>query len=370
MRRQATLLRSVTLVTALVCAPQLAFANHPVLVEGELDFDGDGVVGLSEDNDGDVVFGTITRALGAAPAIGQNGTVVIVTSGRFPEVVTISNQVTLEAAPGVDVQIDAFLVPADARLNEFPAAQADPFALQNAPGIIIDSPADRYVTVRNVGIQNWTDGIVIRGDSNVLLDNVRPEHNINNGINIQDRAVVLIKNSSVAATGFRLNPMTGNFPTANVPMPGVGVSLAPGTSTAITTSTISGNFQAGIAIGIGARLALSNSVVFGNQRVQQLGLPAPLPMPMDGMMMMDDGQMMGMDPGMMMMMGGDPLPAPAPDPTPAPAPDPTPAPTPDPAPEPDPAPAPDPDPAPAPGDGASDAPPSIMQQLLSRFLNN
>jgi hypothetical protein len=63
--------------------PVLAWANHAVLVEGELDFDGDMMVGLAEDNDGDVVFGTITRALGAAPALGQNGTAFIVTSGRF-----------------------------------------------------------------------------------------------------------------------------------------------------------------------------------------------------------------------------------------------------------------------------------------------
>ena len=310
MRRQTALLQSAALATALAFAPTPASANHPVLVEGELDFDGDGVVGLQEDNDGDVVFGTITRALGAAPAIGQNGTVVIVTSGRFPEVVNITNQVTLEAAPGVDVQIDAFLVPADPRLNEFPAAQADPFALQNAPGIIIDSPADRYVIIRNVGVVNWTDGIQIRGDSNVLLDNVRSEHNINSGVSVRDRAAVAIKNSSLAANGFRLNPMTGNFPTANAPMPGVGADLRAGTGTAITDTTITGNFLPGILAATGARLSLSDSLIFGNNRVLQLGMTMP---PMNGMMMMPDAPMMMMDGGAM------PAPA-APAPAPAPAP--------------------------------------------------
>jgi len=278
--RYAASLRSATLLAALAFAPQIASANHPVLVEGELDFDGDGVVGLAEDNDGDVVFGTITRALGAAPAIGQNGTVVIVTSGRFPEVVSITNQVTLEAAPGVDVQIDAFLVPADPRLNDFPVAQADPFALQNAPGIVINSPKDRYVIIRNVGVVNWTDGVVIRGDSNVLLDNVRSEHNINNGVNVLDRAQVAIKNSSIAATGFRLNPMTGNFPTVNPPMPGVGVNFQGQSRGAIRDSSITGNFDVGVRRDRNARVEVSNTLDFGNNRKRDLpSAPAPMPMP-------------------------------------------------------------------------------------------
>ncbi len=305
MKRQVEMLRTATAAAALLLAPALASANHPVLVEGELDFDGDGVVGLTEDDDGDAVFGSINRALGAAPAIGQNGTVVIVTSGRFPEVVTITGQVTLEAAPGVDAQIDAFLVPADARLNEFPTAQADPFALQARPGIIINAPPSRHVIIRNVGIVNWTDGIIIQGQSNVLLENVRSEHNISNGINIQDQAVVTIKNSQVTANGFRLNPRTGDFPGVVAPTPGLGISLGAQTVTAIRDSTITGNFLAGIAAAAGARLSLSDSLVFGNNRVAQLGVPTPPPPMMDDMMMMpDDGGMMMMDDGGAMMDDG------------------------------------------------------------------
>src|SRR5438552_3982322 len=88
-------------------------ANHPVLVEGEQDFDGDGLIGDAEDVDNatDQVFGTITAALGSANAgVNQNGRVVIVTSGRFLGTVNITaanGNVTLEGAPGVEANVEA-----------------------------------------------------------------------------------------------------------------------------------------------------------------------------------------------------------------------------------------------------------------------
>jgi hypothetical protein len=262
-----------------------ALANHPVLVEGEADFDGDGVVGLAEDNDGDVVFGTITRALGAAPAIGQNGGVVIVTSGRFVEVVNImgTGQVTLEAAPGVDVDIEAFIVPADRRIADFPAAQANPFALQAAPGIVINSPNDRYVVIRNVSVINWTDGIRISGDSHVLLDNVRVEHNINNGVAINDNAKVAIFRSSINSTGFRTNPRTGNFPTEMAPMPGAGVNVGATARADINASSITGNFDEGIKRARGSRVDVDHVQLFDNNRnrdiMTNMGMMMPPPAP-------------------------------------------------------------------------------------------
>jgi len=230
-----------------VVMPNVAQANHPVLVEGELDFDGDGMVGLAEDNDGDVVFGTITRALGAAPAIGQNGIVMIVTSGRFVEVVNLSGNVTLEGAPGVAVDIEAFLVPADPRLAEFPAAQAMPLMLQGAPGIVIDAPANRFVTVRNITTSNWTSGVIVRNNSRALLDNVRAQNNINFGVQVSDLARVAIFDSKIAATGFRVNGGTGDFPTTSMPAPGVGVRFADQSRGNISGTTMSGNFGAGMA---------------------------------------------------------------------------------------------------------------------------
>ncbi|MEQ8762704.1 MAG: hypothetical protein RL885_02170 [Planctomycetota bacterium] len=38
-------------------------ANHPVLVEGETDFDGHGLIGMDEDLDGDRIFGTFSVVL-------------------------------------------------------------------------------------------------------------------------------------------------------------------------------------------------------------------------------------------------------------------------------------------------------------------
>lgn len=129
-------------------------ANHPVLVEGELDFDGDGLVGLAEDadNDTDRVFGTINAALGAANGgANQNGRVIIVTSGRFREIVFITaanGNVTLEAAPGVEANIDA--VVAGARASQFPGTTPT----QSSPGIVVDAASNRSVIIRNIVSRN------------------------------------------------------------------------------------------------------------------------------------------------------------------------------------------------------------------------
>ena len=111
---------------------RISDANHPVLVEGNNcadagpnvttvppgtcgDFDGDGLIGTAEDTDNntDRIFGTINAALGAdRNGASQNGRVTIVTSGRFAEVVNITaanGNVTLEAAPGIEANIDAVL---------------------------------------------------------------------------------------------------------------------------------------------------------------------------------------------------------------------------------------------------------------------
>jgi hypothetical protein len=255
--------------------PGIALANHPVLVEGESDFDGDGRVGQAENNDGPagdplgLTFGTIAGCLGALNGgIGQNGACQIVTSGNFLEVVSITNQVTIEAAPGVVANIEAFAAPADPRLQEFPTAAADPFALQAAPGIIINSPDDRYVILRNLVVTNWTDGIRIMGSSHVLLENVRVEHNISNGINVLDQAKVAIRNSQITSTGYRLNPRTGNFPTANPPTPGIGVNFQGSSRGEILNSVIAGNFDEGLNTSRGARVSVvgRDNLFFDNDR--------------------------------------------------------------------------------------------------------
>ena len=179
-------------LAVIVLASTSLLANHPVFVEGNClvppagnpgavvpgtcgDYDGDGRIGVAEDNDGDRVFGTITGALGSLPTgANQNGKVIIVTSGVFAEVVNITaanGNVTLEAAPGVNADIDAVL-------------QGDPNsgARQNSPGIIVDSPNNRYVIIRNLQIRNWTSGIQVNGRSRVAIESCRIENNRDYGV--------------------------------------------------------------------------------------------------------------------------------------------------------------------------------------------
>jgi len=243
-------------------------ANHPVLVEGNNcannlpgttsvppgscgDYDGDGLIGTAEDTDNatDRIFGTINAALGSANGgAAQNGRVTIVTSGRFDEVVQISGNVTLEAAPGVEANIEAFLA----------GAPSDPS--RQVPGIIVNAPANRYVVLRNLVSRNWAEGIQIRGESRVTIDNCRLENNTNFGIRIVGTSKVAILNTQVIATGFRLNPATGDFPTRNTPSPGAGISFQESATGVLTNSAVTGSFGPGLANFSGQPIDLSNGL--------------------------------------------------------------------------------------------------------------
>jgi len=271
-RLAAATCAAVALVTvSLVWGGATASANHPVYVEGNClnppagnpgpvtpgtcgDYDGDGRIGTAEDADGDRVFGTITAALGGGTGANQNGRVVIVTSGTFAEVVNITGangNVQLEAAPGVDANIDAVL-------------QGDPGsgARQNAPGIIVNAPADRFITIRNVVSRNWATGIDVRGSSRVLVDGCRVDNNTNYGILVQGAAKVKINDTQVTATGFRVGA-TGDFPRANRPDPGVGIEFQDDSAGLVCDSCVVGNFGAGIRNG-----TRDSGKGFGNSSVQ------------------------------------------------------------------------------------------------------
>lgn len=252
-RRLATLL-----VAACLCYSSAAFANHPVLVEGERDFDGDGLLGAAEDidNDTDQVFGTINAALGMANrGANQNGHVIIVTSGRFLEVVRITaanGDVTLRAAPGVEAEIEAVR----------PGAQGNADR-QNAPGIIVNAPNNRIVTIRNILSRNWTDGILIVGTSRVVIDQCRIEHNRNFGIHVMDLAKATITNSQVVGSGFR-NAAGG---IDNTPQPGIGISFEGSSTGVVASTTVAGSFGAGVSNTTGSRRSVKlfeTVVVFDN----------------------------------------------------------------------------------------------------------
>lgn len=240
-------------------------ANHPVLVEGEEDFDRDGNLGLAEDTDGDDrIFGTITAALAAANGgANQNGRVTIVTSGRFHEQIIITNangNTTIEAAPGVEATIDA--VATGTRATQFPGSTNA--TRQGQPGIIVNSPANRYVTLRNLVVRNWLEGIQVMGSSRVTIDNVRLEGNVNHGIHVLGSSRVLISNSQVSSTGFRVGA-TGDFPGTSMPAPGNGITFEGQSRGLVSNSTVSGNFCIGLASFSPAYVEARGVVAFDNR---------------------------------------------------------------------------------------------------------
>ncbi|MDQ3729983.1 MAG: hypothetical protein M3355_10385, partial [Actinomycetota bacterium] len=67
------------------------------------------------------------------------------------------------------------------------------------------------------------------------------------GIEVLDGAEVNISNTEVSATGFRLNPTTGDFPTNNAPDPGRGIEFGDASDGNVFNTTVTGSFDAGIA---------------------------------------------------------------------------------------------------------------------------
>ena len=247
------------------------YANHGVLVEGNCnfvpyghqngpvapgtcgDYDGDGRIGFQEDNDGDRVFGTLNGANSAlATAANNNGTITIVTSGTFAETLTITGNITLQAAFGVEANLDAVL-------------QGDPgtVARQNQHGIIVNAPMNRYVVIRNIANRNWTSGIQVNGNSRVFIDACHIEHNTNYGIEVNDAARVLITNTEVIGTGFRLSSV-GDFPTTGVPNPGHGISFEDTSSGIVSFTSVSGSFASGIFRTSSGTVQTFSNTIFDN----------------------------------------------------------------------------------------------------------
>lgn len=258
----------LALLLAVVCYGNINVrAQHTVLVEGNCDspvpgttivnigvcgdFDGDGRIGTAEDTDGaDRIFGTISAALGtgtgAASGTGTNfnGSIIIVKSGRFYEAVNIisANQgnVTIQAAPGVDAQINAVF-------------QGDP-AGGNATrlggtGIVVNMPALSRVVLRNLTVRNFAFGIQAVGSSQLTIDNCRVENTLFFGILALNNSNVFITNSSVTATGYR-NAAGVACPSASCnPAPGHGIAFSDASSGSVFHTNLSGNFGAGLANG-------------------------------------------------------------------------------------------------------------------------
>jgi len=231
----------------------LASANHTVLVEGESDFDGDGMTGTDEDSDGDQVFGTIGAAVSG---VGDNGKVMIVTSGRFLEQVNlVGNGVTvLEAAPGVDATIGAFQGGGEPGANDTRQQQA---------GIVVDTDGSFPIVIRNITSRNWTDGISVRGASRVTIDDVRLDSNVNYGIHVQHDARVVVTDSSITSSGYRKSGTLGATPGGDIlPQPGTGIRFEDRSSGIVSFTTVTQSFTAGIHSN--GRVRLLANTVFDN----------------------------------------------------------------------------------------------------------
>ena len=247
-------------------------ANHPVLLEGNCDspvpgttlvapgtcgdFDGDGRIGTAEDTDGaDRIFGTLRAAVGpgtgaaAGTGANQNGKVIIVASGRFAETLFLGNtgvvvgegvanpgNLTIEAAPGVDADIDAVL-------------QGDPAggntARQAATGIQVSYTIANtgIVTLRNLEIRNFFIGISSSLNSRVHIDGCRLEGNLAHGMRLIDSSRVSITNSQVVGSGFRQG---------SVAAPGNGIAVEGSALVRIAFTNISQSAGAGIINTTGA----------------------------------------------------------------------------------------------------------------------
>ena len=266
-------------------------ANHPVLVEGNCDspvpgttlvspgtcgdFDGDGRIGSAEDTDGaDRIFGTLSAALGpgtgaaAGTGANQNGRVTIVRSGRFFENVVITGangNVELEAAPGVDANIDAVFQGDPAGLNN---------ARQMASGILVDSPDDRRITLRNLVIRNWTNGIEVRGASHVLIDHCRIDNNFNTGIIAMNNSRITVDHTQVTATGYRVGSL-GDSPRVIIPASSNGIETQQAASALVANSSISGNWGIGIARNSSGTVSFFNTVFADNRIANATGGVTP-----------------------------------------------------------------------------------------------
>ena len=247
--RQAGKLACVLAATTVLFSASV-LANHTVLVEGEQDYDGDGLLGTDEDGDGDQVYGTI---MGGVNGISDNGRVMIVTSGRFLEQVNLAGTgvTVLEAAPGVNAVVEAFQAGGDAGENN---------TRQQQPGIIIHSDGSFPLEIRNIVSRNWTDGIQIRGSARVTLDNVRLDSNVNYGINVLGDSRVVITDSQVNSSGFRRSGSLGLTPGGDIdPAPGVGINFSESSSGYISLTTVAHSFSTGIMSNGNVRL-LGNTV--------------------------------------------------------------------------------------------------------------
>lgn len=246
----------LAIIVPFVATP--ALANHTVLVEGQTDFDGDGLLGADEDVDGDQIFGTLN---GGLQGVGFNGRVTIVTSGEFNEQVRIdpAGVTVLEAAPGVFAEVEAFEAPDDAVNGPANAAR------QSAPGVIVEGDGTFPVEIRNIISRNWSIGFLIQGRARVTLDGVLADSNTDSGIRVRASAAALINDSQATANGVRNSGSPGfDVPEDIRPVPGDGIRFTGNSSGFVVDTQVANNAGPGLAVSSNADVEVLDLVEFNN----------------------------------------------------------------------------------------------------------
>jgi hypothetical protein len=97
------------------------------------------------------------------------------------------------------------------------------------------------VTLRNLSIRNFEEGVTVVLGSRVMIDNCRIENNRDYGVQVRDLAQVVIKNSTINNTGRRI-------PVSGPATPGHGLSVEGGNNAKarVYDSVFSNNVGAGI----------------------------------------------------------------------------------------------------------------------------
>jgi len=262
-------------VLVLANAPAaLAQANRTVFVEGNCndftpapvrahpgcgDYDGDNAIGTTEDGDGDNVYGTIN---GALTAIAGSGRVLVVTSGTFFDPLTVSlttGHVQIEAAEGVEANIDP-VRPGD------PAGPGGPnVARQENIGMLLSGLAGSSLTLRNLTVRHWAIGVRATGSVRLVVEHCRFNNNRDYGIQMLTLSRITMNNSQIAHTGRR---------DGGTPSPGNGIQFDDQSGGYLSNSVVANSVGIGVFQNSDFNVVLCRMVLSDNAGGNDVDNPA------------------------------------------------------------------------------------------------
>lgn len=227
--------------------------TQPTVTPGSCgDYDYDGRIGAAEDADGDEVYGSILAAIQNNDIERFGGEITIVTSGRFDGDIVYDGglggkKLTLQAAPGVRAVIEQLR----ARSTVREELRAGILIVGQSGQVRNTVVPPSFVTLRNLTVRGFTNGMVLTQLARVLIDNCNIENSLQHGVLVSTLSDVTINNSKVYDVGQRLpvrDPVT-NAVVANAPGDGIKFAdgVEDGSTGMIVSSVISGNRGAAIS---------------------------------------------------------------------------------------------------------------------------